>query len=201
MKASAAKRQKTAKAAKAPSAAKSTVYNAPKKNGRALFAKGNPGKPRGRLTSMKFRVKEAVLEAAERSGRDGRGKDGMVGYLVWLSRNEPGIFGRLLMKVMPTEVELADRRSTLTPSEAADRLRQRNIPVPPLLLELTAKTVSTPERDAEARRRSMRLVDDIVSNDDLGAGVEDAVVIHDHDGALDDEDDEDDNEEEPGDDD
>jgi hypothetical protein len=117
------------------------------------FAKGNPGKPRGRLTAMKFRVKEAVLEAAERSGRDGKGREGMVGYLVWLSRTEPAVFGRMLEKIMPTQVELADRTTMLTPSEAAERLRLRGIPVPPLLLDLTADEMLD-------KKTKLRVVDD-----------------------------------------
>lgn len=148
MKASTSKRTKARAKPRIPKkgAYNKTYQDATRLNskGAANFAKGNPGKPRGRLTAMKFRVKEAVLEAAERSGRDGKGRDGMVGYLVWLSRTEPGVFGRMLEKIMPTQVELSDRTTMLTPSEAAERLRLRGIPVPPLLMELTAEDVLKP---------------------------------------------------------
>lgn len=128
---------------------KTDAYTKPVPGKGNPFARGNPGKPKGRLTTMKYRVKEALLEAAELSGEDGRGKNGMVGYFKWLSRAEPAVFGRMIEKVMPTQVEMNDRRTKLTPAEAADRLRARGIPVPPLLLELSAQQAVGPSHANE----------------------------------------------------
>lgn len=124
---------------------------------------------------MKYRVKEAVLEAAAMVGRDGKGKDEMVGYLAWLARAEPAVFGRMLEKIMPTQHEIKDMsKKRLSPGEAAERLRLRGIPVPPLLLDLVANKVGESEvrRDreddeAEAARRGLDLVDPDAG---LGAG-------------------------------
>lgn len=100
------------------------------------FAKGNKGKPKGAKNKFGVRLKEAILEAAEKSGRDGKGKDGAVGYLVWLSRAEPAVFGRMLEKVMPLQVDVKDKTDRLSPQEAVDRLRERGLPVPPSLNSL-----------------------------------------------------------------
>jgi hypothetical protein len=143
------------------------------------FQKGNPGKPRGRLTAMKYRVKEAVLEAAAMVGRDGKGKDEMVGYLAWLARTEPAVFGRMLEKIMPTQHEIKDMtKKRLTPGEAAERLRMRGIPVPPLLLDMVANKVGESEArrdreddEAEAARRGMDFVDH-----DAGLGADQDVI-------------------------
>lgn len=97
------------------------------------FAKGNPGKPKGAKNKLGVKLKEAILEAAERSGRDGKGKDGTVGYLVWLSRAEPAVYGRMLEKVMPLQVEMKDTTTKMSAPEAVAKLRERGLPVPPAL--------------------------------------------------------------------
>lgn len=107
-------------------------------SGLVPFKKGQPGlgRPKGVKNKFGVRLKEAILEAAERSGRDGKGKDGAVGYLVWLSRSEPAVFGRMLEKVMPLQVEVKDKTDKLTPMEAVERLKERGLPVPPSLNSL-----------------------------------------------------------------
>ena len=55
------------------------MEGAAKNSGR--FGKGNPGKPKGAVSKTTKALKEAILEAAELSGRDQKGKDGLVGYL------------------------------------------------------------------------------------------------------------------------
>jgi hypothetical protein len=114
-------------------------HKAQKRNTTGLvpFAKGNPGKPKGAKNKLGVRLKEAILEAAERSGRDGKGKDGAVGYLVWLSRAEPAVFGRMLEKVMPLQVDVRDKTErTLSAMEAVEKLEERGLPVPPSLRQL-----------------------------------------------------------------
>jgi hypothetical protein len=120
---------KKRKSARAP---KSRKGQTAKRNTSGLipFAKGNPGKPKGAKNKFGVRLKEAILEAAERSGRDGKGKDGAVGYLVWLSRAEPAVFGRMLEKVMPLQIDVKDKTDKLTPAEAIERLRDRGLPIP-----------------------------------------------------------------------
>jgi hypothetical protein len=116
------------------------VIGNPKPNMKGLvphrFGKGNPGKKPGTKNKMGVKLKEAILEAAERSGRDGKGKDGAVGYLVWLSRTEPAVFGRMLEKIMPMQLDVRDKTNAMTPGEAVDNLRERGLPVPPSLIDL-----------------------------------------------------------------
>lgn len=46
--------------------------------------------------------------AAEVRGADGKGKDGLVGYCLWLARKQPKSFATLLGRVLPMQVEAGD---------------------------------------------------------------------------------------------
>jgi hypothetical protein len=122
-------------------------------SGLVPFAKGNPGKPKGAKNKFGVKLKEAILEAAERSGRDGKGKDGAVGYLVWLSRSEPAVFGRMLEKVMPLQIDVKDTtKAQYTPEEAVRALEERGLPIPQSLADLAVNVAvhnHEAERDAD----------------------------------------------------
>lgn len=60
--------------------------------------KGIPNKTTGAL-------KEAILKAAELSGRDGNGKEGLIGYLRRVADDDVKAFSGLLGKVLPMTVE------------------------------------------------------------------------------------------------
>lgn len=109
-----------------------------------LFKKGERkfGRQKGTPNKVTVKLKEAILEAAERSGSNGKGKDGTVGYLMWLSRAEPAVYGRMLEKVMPMQLEVKEMGKTmLTPAQAVENLRERGLPVPPSLLNLAEGVV------------------------------------------------------------
>jgi hypothetical protein len=53
------------------------------------------GRKRGTPNLMSIDYKKALLEAAYRVGNDGNGKDGFVGYLVWVAIRDPGVFCRV----------------------------------------------------------------------------------------------------------
>lgn len=114
------------------------------------FVKGAPkppnaGRTKGKRNRTTGLLRDAIIKAADLCGRDGRGTDGAVGYLVWLSRAEPAVFGRLLERVLPMQVEVADKTArTLTASEAVQRLRERQLPVPTALLALAQGSSSVP---------------------------------------------------------
>jgi hypothetical protein len=74
----------------------------PKRTGQ--FGKGNPGKPKGAVSKTTKALKEAILEAAEKSGRDLKGKDGLVGYLQRVADEDVKAFSGLLGKVLPLQV-------------------------------------------------------------------------------------------------
>jgi len=59
-----------------------------------------PGTP-NRTTKV---LKEAILLAAEQHGEDGKGKEGLTGYLKRLAAKEPKSFATLLGKVLPMQI-------------------------------------------------------------------------------------------------
>jgi hypothetical protein len=102
------------------------------------FQKGAAtGRKPGAKNKFTTKLKDAILAAAEASGSNGKGKNGAIGYLTWLSRAEPAVFGRLLEKVMPLQIDVKDKTDrTMTAPEAVKRLEERGIPVPPALRSL-----------------------------------------------------------------
>ena len=61
------------------------------------------GRPQGAKNVITTQVKDAIVEAASRLGSDGRGKDGLVGYLMAMGRDPAtrGSFAALLGRVIP----------------------------------------------------------------------------------------------------
>lgn len=50
-------------------------------------------------------LRDAILGAAEDIGEDGKGRDGLTGYLRTLARAEPKAFAGLLGRVLPTQIQ------------------------------------------------------------------------------------------------
>lgn len=71
-----------------------------------------PAAGKGRVAGVPNRttrvLKEAILEAAEAVGENGKGKDGLVGYLKRVARKDVKAFSALLGKVLPMTVTGAD---------------------------------------------------------------------------------------------
>jgi hypothetical protein len=108
-------------------------------SGLVPFKKGERtvGREKGTKNKLGVLIKQAITDALEASGRDGRGKDGAVGYFVWLSRAEPAVFGALVGKVLPMQIDVKDKSDhRYTPEEAIERLKERGLPVPPSLTSL-----------------------------------------------------------------
>jgi hypothetical protein len=66
--------------------------------------KGTPN----RVTAM---VKDAIVEAAEAVGEDGKGKGKLKGYLSRLAVDEPRAFAGLLGRVIPLQVNNGNGRT------------------------------------------------------------------------------------------
>jgi hypothetical protein len=49
-------------------------------------------------------LKDAILLAAETRGADGKGKDGLMGYCLYLARKQPKSFAVLLGRVLPMQI-------------------------------------------------------------------------------------------------
>jgi len=62
------------------------------------------GRVAGSLNKTTKTLKEAILLAAELSGRDGRGSEGLVGYLQRVADEDVKAFSSLLGKVLPLQI-------------------------------------------------------------------------------------------------
>lgn len=63
------------------------------------------GRPKGSRNVITPEMREAIIEAAAIIGSDGRGKGGLVGYMMRLAQMEdPVIFGGLLRKCITAGV-------------------------------------------------------------------------------------------------
>jgi hypothetical protein len=82
-------------------------------------------------------LKDAILKAASMIGQDGKGKNGLTGYLMMLAVKERAVYARLLEKVLPMQLELKDKTAPqYTAEEAVERLQERGLPVAPGLLQI-----------------------------------------------------------------
>jgi hypothetical protein len=98
---------------------------------RTQFRPGNPGRRRGSRNVLNNSLRECVVEAADRLGSDGRGRDGCVGWLMTFAKRHPVAFSQLLAKVLPIELlqpaEVEDERHFRTPEEIRAELAARGI--------------------------------------------------------------------------
>ena len=62
------------------------------------------GRVKGTPNKTTALLKEAIIAAAERTGEDGAGKDGLMGYCSFLATKEPKAFAQLLGKVLPMQL-------------------------------------------------------------------------------------------------
>jgi hypothetical protein len=62
------------------------------------------GRAKGAQNKVTTALKEAILKAAEKVGEDGKGKDGLTGYLVMLARKERKAFAGLLGRLQPLKL-------------------------------------------------------------------------------------------------
>jgi hypothetical protein len=62
------------------------------------------GRPKGSANKTTTALKEAILKAAEDVGMDGKGKEGLVGYLKRVASQDVKAFSALLGKVLPLQV-------------------------------------------------------------------------------------------------
>jgi hypothetical protein len=131
-----------------------------------LFKKGERriGRTKGTPNRTTKLIREAAILAAESVGSDGKGRDGLKGYLAWAARREPVAFLKLLEKILPTQLHVAGtgeggavkhehthELKQMTAQQYADALKARGLPVPGVidvtpnkkeLPLLTAKDVS-----------------------------------------------------------
>ena len=71
---------------------------------RPMPANAGKGRPKGSLNKTTTTLKDAILIAATRVGEDGKGRDGLVGYLMMIARREPKSMSMLLARLVPPAV-------------------------------------------------------------------------------------------------
>jgi hypothetical protein len=90
--------------------------------------KSKRGRPKGSMNKYSRNLREDLMEATERVGRDGEGQDGVVGYLMWLARAEPKSYAMLLRGMMPAEIRATmTLKPMLTLEEAFAEVRARGL--------------------------------------------------------------------------
>lgn len=74
------------------------------------MAKGEKtgGRKKGTPNRTTAILKDAIVRAAELTGRDGKGMDGLIGYCRFLAVEEPKAFAGLMGRVIPLQVSGPD---------------------------------------------------------------------------------------------
>jgi hypothetical protein len=71
--------------------------------------KRGPGRPKGARNYVTRNVLEALINAVNRFGEDGRGKDGLEGFLFKMCGEEPKSVMTMLQGTMPTRITVERR--------------------------------------------------------------------------------------------
>ena len=135
----------------------------------SVFSAGTPsgeGEKKGVPNLLTRDLKEMIREAMERVGSDGEGKDGGLGYLITLAKEEKQVFATLVRAILPTtinanvtvdkpyvteEVALAVLKARGLPPDTVDRMRFIEIdpnesdPYDSPLIDVTPKKTPTSE--------------------------------------------------------
>lgn len=74
------------------------------KTSKVLPPAAGKGRTKGVPNKSTQALKDAILLAAEKVGQDGKGKDGLTGYLIGLAKSEPKAFSSLLGRVLPLTI-------------------------------------------------------------------------------------------------
>lgn len=74
-----------------------------KPRGAAALGAG-PGRPKGSTNKTTRILRDAILEAASAVGHDGKGREGLTGYLKRVAERDIKAFATLLGKVLPMQI-------------------------------------------------------------------------------------------------
>jgi len=104
--------------------------------GKTSFKKGQPkpfkgGRAKGTKNKIPTLLKECIIAAAEIHGNDGKGKDGLTGFLLNLAVKDLRAFAMLLARVLPLQIdhkkEVKVEVTYRSVEEIQEELRQRGI--------------------------------------------------------------------------
>ena len=107
------------------------------------------GREKGTPNKITRLLKEAIPEALERLGSDGKGKDGIVGFLMVAAVTETAAYLRLLDRLLPYQITGGEggeiKLKYTNKVEIVARLKERGLPVPAELLANDISDVKTIE--------------------------------------------------------
>jgi len=95
---------------------------------RGSFKRHHPkrgGRRKGTANAFSRDYRQAIIEAAYRIGHDGNGKNGLVGYLMWVAVFHPRAFSLLLGQVVPLEALDRNRLQPADPPPTVDQVDER----------------------------------------------------------------------------
>jgi hypothetical protein len=102
------------------------------------------GREKGTVNKTTKILKEALILAAEAEGFDGRGKEGLMGFLRQCAKREKVAFMRMLEKILPYQITGKDggpvQMEYTSRDEIAQRMRERGLPVPESLMSQGTET-------------------------------------------------------------
>ena len=92
-----------------------------------------PGRQPGSKNKVPMMLRDAILVAARELGADGKGKDGLVGYLKKIARKNPVAYITLLRAVLPltvrAEVNIDETVTYRSSQEVREELQRRGVPI------------------------------------------------------------------------
>lgn len=129
---------------------KRALVEVKKKNRDHLFKPGikpaGSGRKKGTPNKTTRILKEATILAAESVGYDGKGQDGLVGYLAKCAKTERPAFMKLLEKLLPYQVVGKDGGAVQFEYHSADdvreRMKEKGLPPIPSLIDGPAASKS-----------------------------------------------------------
>jgi hypothetical protein len=101
------------------------------------------GRRLGTPNKVTAQLKHAIIEAAAMVGYNGEGEQGLHGYLARLALKEPAVFGRMLEKLLPMQLQgKLDgevKHTYKTVEDLRRALKERGLPIPPKIVDLTPR--------------------------------------------------------------
>jgi hypothetical protein len=109
-------------------------FSSPEAEARSVairFKPGNSGRPVGCRPLLNRSLKEIILEAGARLGSNGRGKDGLIGFIMSVGRKHPTHLLALIGKVLPVELEapVDENKRYRSVEEVMAEMKSRGLPV------------------------------------------------------------------------
>lgn len=102
----------------------------------------NSGRAKGVPNKVTMLLKEAIPQAIENLGADGKGKDGLIGWLMNVAKKEPVAFLRLVDRLLPYQITGAGggpvQMTYEKKEDIAQRMKERGMPIPKSLMDAPA---------------------------------------------------------------